>query len=120
MSKEALYQSAPWKNFTGPNLGYVIEVYEEYLEDPEKVDPELRELFDEWGAPTPGVDVMTTKGQADISFQLPANPDEYSKIVAAVKLADNIRTYGHLAAETNPLFEKEQIRRLELSESNLT
>ncbi|HLU21338.1 MAG TPA: 2-oxoglutarate dehydrogenase E1 component [Bacillaceae bacterium] len=120
MSKEALYQSAPWKNFTGPNLGYVIEVYEEYLEDPEKVDPELRELFDEWGAPTPGVDVMTTKGQADISFQLPANPDVYSKIVAAVKLADNIRTYGHLAAETNPLFEKEQIRRLELSEYNLT
>ena len=54
------------------------------------------------------LETETTKGQADVSFQIPANPDMYSKIVAAVKLADNIRTYGHLAADINPLKDKDR------------
>ncbi|MBS4176718.1 2-oxoglutarate dehydrogenase E1 component [Lederbergia citrea] len=121
MSKEASYQGTPWQNFSGPNLGYVIEVYEQYLVDPNSVDPELKELFDQWGAPSPAGEEENTKGQADVSFQMPANPDMYSKIVAAVKIADNIRTYGHLAADINPLNDKQkEIRRIELAEYNLT
>ncbi len=121
MSKQASYQGTPWHKFSGPNLGYVIEVYEQYVQDPESVDPELRGLFDQWGAPEPVAETETTQGQADVSFQLTANPDMYSKVVAAVKLADNIRTYGHLAANINPLKVKvDEIRRIELSEYNLT
>ena len=120
MGKMASYQGTPWQKFSGPNLGYVIEVYERYLEDANSVDPELKALFDQWGAPT-AIEQETTSGQADVSFQMPANPDLYSKIVAAVKLADNIRTYGHLAADINPLKDKpKEIRRIELSEYNLT
>lgn len=121
MSKQASYYGSPWENFTGPNLGYVIEVYEQYLNDPDSIDQELRHLFDQWGAPQGSFSEESTKGQADISFQLPAKPDMYSKVVAAVKLADNIRTYGHLAADIRPFnLSKSSVRRIEPSEFNLT
>ena len=29
----------------GPNTGYVLELYEQYINDPESVDPELRTWF---------------------------------------------------------------------------
>ncbi|QQZ11149.1 2-oxoglutarate dehydrogenase E1 component [Heyndrickxia vini] len=110
-----------WESFSGPNLGYVMEVYEKYVNDPESVDPEMRALFEEWGAPAISEEGLSTHGQADISFQLPTNPTVFSKMVAAVKLADNIRTYGHLAADINPLNDRNKdTRRIELSEFDLT
>ena len=39
------------QSFYGPNLGYIVELYEQYLEDPESVDAETRRYFDELGAP---------------------------------------------------------------------
>jgi len=110
-----------WDSFSGPNLGYVMEVYEQYVNDPESVEPEMRELFEQWGAPTVSDPVLSTSGQADVSFQMPANATIFSKIVSAVKLADNIRTYGHLAADINPLNNTpKDTRRIELNEYNLT
>lgn len=38
-----------WRDFHGPNLGYVMDLYEQYLEDPNSVDEELRNMFDAWG-----------------------------------------------------------------------
>ncbi|MBS4173130.1 2-oxoglutarate dehydrogenase E1 component [Bacillus sp. FJAT-49736] len=110
-----------WESFSGPNLGYVMEVYEQYLNDPDSVEPEMRELFEQWGAPTVSNAVLSTHGQADVSFQMPATATIFSKIVSAVKLADNIRTYGHLAADINPLDNTHKdTRRIELKEYNLT
>lgn len=121
MSKQASYQESPWQQFSGPNLGYVMELYEMYMNDPESVDPEMREVFDKWGAPAIAKSATTTVGQADVSFQMPAIHNQLSKTVAAVKYADNIRTYGHLIADINPIRRKEKnTRRLELSEYNLT
>lgn len=121
MSRQASQQDSPWKQFSGPNLGYVMELYEKYLNDPDSVDPEMREAFDQWGAPATAKAPETTEGQADVSFQMPAIHNQLSKIVAAVKYADNIRTYGHLIADINPIRRKEKnTRRLELSEYNLT
>jgi hypothetical protein len=34
--------------FYGPNLGYVLELYEGYREDPESVDERTREFFETW------------------------------------------------------------------------
>ncbi|GIN99235.1 2-oxoglutarate dehydrogenase E1 component [Siminovitchia terrae] len=121
MSRQASYQDSPWAQFSGPNLGYVMELYEQYLKDPDNVDPEMRAAFDQWGAPATAKQVETTEGQADVSFQMPATHNRLSKLVAAVKFADNIRTYGHLIADINPIRRKEKnTRRLELSEYNLT
>jgi hypothetical protein len=37
--------------FYGPNLGYVLELYEGYTKDPESVDEKTREFFESWNPP---------------------------------------------------------------------
>jgi 2-oxoglutarate dehydrogenase E1 component len=92
----------PWKKFHGPNLGYVMEMYEQYLQNPSLVDPELKEWFDRWGPP----ELQDTNNDDELKrfthqANVPANLLE--KYVQAVKLADYIRTFGHLDAKINPL-----------------
>jgi 2-oxoglutarate dehydrogenase E1 component len=119
MRQQSATQGVPWQHFHGPNLGYVMEMYEKFLENPESVDPELRKMFEQYGPPSTESNIE--KGRLDISFQLPSSPTMLSKVVAAVKLADNIRTYGHLAADINPLTnENKDTRRIELAEYDLT
>ncbi len=40
--------------FYGPNLGYVLELYERYTEDSESVDERTREFFETWSPPRVG------------------------------------------------------------------
>ena len=91
----------PWKDFSGPNLGYVIGQYDLYQTNPEEVDPELKSFFEISGPPSFEATVGATQGNAAIQpvgDVLPMN-----KIMSAAKLAENIRTYGHLAADIYPL-----------------
>lgn len=80
--------------FSGPNEGYVVELYERYLQNPESVDPSTREWFGHW---TPSAAVA------------PAAPDTVNAeahlrhAVGAATLAESIRRYGHLAARVDPL-----------------
>ena len=37
--------------FHGPNLGYVLDLYENYRENPESVDERTREFFETWSPP---------------------------------------------------------------------
>ncbi|MEJ2263112.1 MAG: 2-oxoglutarate dehydrogenase E1 component [Anaerolineales bacterium] len=82
-----------WKEFYGPNAGYVIELYERYLQDPNSVDQATRKFFERWSPPSeaapPGLRV-TEAPAAD-------------KIIGAVNLAHAIRAYGHLEAQLDPL-----------------
>ena len=39
------------RQFCGPNLGYVLELYEGYREDPKSVDEHTREFFETWSPP---------------------------------------------------------------------
>jgi 2-oxoglutarate dehydrogenase E1 component len=124
MTKQTMNYAEPWSQFYGPNLGYVMEMYEQYLEDPDSVDPELKQLFEQWGAPTTEAEQFEhseSAAKTHQTFRLPENPTIFSKLVAAVKLADNIRHYGHLAADINPLNnQSKDTRRIELSEFDLT
>src|SRR4028119_429730 len=45
LEKQTEYQ------FYGPNLGYVLELYERYREDPASVDEGAREFFESWSPP---------------------------------------------------------------------
>ncbi|UZJ76934.1 2-oxoglutarate dehydrogenase E1 component [Fictibacillus sp. KU28468] len=103
MSTNRPSQDSPWQGFYGPNLGYVIELFEQYSADPNSVDEELRKQFEEWGPP-PSSDEANQDAGTSLSQQAPSGVS-VSKIVAASKLAENIRTYGHLAAEIHPLEE---------------
>ncbi|MDD9149374.1 2-oxoglutarate dehydrogenase E1 component [Sporolactobacillus sp. CQH2019] len=101
---ETLAKTNPWQSFSGLNLGYVDEQYDKFLEDPDTVDPTLRDLFDKWGRP---------KSIAENPFKVHPNPEygaaensfDLDQAVGAVRLAERIRTYGHLLAHVNPLGE---------------
>ncbi|MDQ0217874.1 2-oxoglutarate dehydrogenase E1 component [Peribacillus cavernae] len=98
----------PWKVFSGPNLGYVMEQFDLYQTNPDEVDPELKTFFETYGPPSEEILTGSPQTGAPVQQQLPAlKGDSISvkKVMAAVKLAENIRTYGHLAADIYPLNE---------------
>ncbi|MCM3749021.1 2-oxoglutarate dehydrogenase E1 component [Paenibacillus pasadenensis] len=93
-----------WKDFFGPNLGYIQEQYELFSSNPESVDVSFRELFAELGAPPAELLPAAASRTAPApSGQVAVDAALLKKLVAAEKLVGNIRTYGHLAANTDPL-----------------
>jgi 2-oxoglutarate dehydrogenase E1 component len=77
--------------FHGPNSGYILELYDRYVEDPGSVDAQTRALFDHWKPDT-------TDG-----VPVEASQENIEKIVGTANLAQAIRTFGHLDAKINPL-----------------
>ncbi|HLS20682.1 MAG TPA: 2-oxoglutarate dehydrogenase E1 component [Bacillota bacterium] len=104
-----------WKNFHGPNIGYIEEQYELFKEDPEKVDPTIRELFQQYGAPQ-WID------QSDQTYVDIAAPTiDLKKVTSAMKLIDAIRRHGHLEADIYPVGkENSQAKLLKLDTYGLT
>lgn len=99
----------------GPNLGYLIDQYERYLRNSSEVEQELKELFEEMD-------------EEEIAHLLAAFPDEpkpqpgqNESMLGAAQLAENIRKYGHLAANIYPLGNIQlDISHLELDRYGLT
>ena len=79
-----------WREFTGLNRGYVLELYEKYRQDPSSVDASTRALFEQWTPPA--------EDAGELAAGLPVE-----RVVGAVNLAQSIRRYGHLAAQLDPL-----------------
>lgn len=78
--------------FYGPNLGYVLELYERYREDPGSVDEETRRFFERWSPPRIEVDGRVAEAVL-----------EAEKYVGAAKYIRSIRDFGHSAARLDPL-----------------
>jgi 2-oxoglutarate dehydrogenase E1 component len=98
-----------WQQFYGPNLGYIQEQYDIYMQNAEAVSPQYRELFAQLGAP-PLLESSGTKAPTGTREQT-QNPGESNsvdtrllkKAISAGQLAWNIRAFGHLAANIDPL-----------------
>ncbi len=111
------------REFHGPNAGYVIALYEQYVADPDSVDATTREFFSRY-TPPPEVDPADNSsavgpsksaGQSGPSETTePSAPSESSthpsgcpadidQIVFIANLAQNVREYGHLGAHLDPL-----------------
>lgn len=90
----------PWGKFHGPNLGFIVELYELYLQDANQVDPELRELFEKWGPP---IFEQSSEMEAHPFNQL----ENVEKLIKATQLAEDIRTNGHYYADIYPLEQRE-------------
>ncbi|GLC89133.1 2-oxoglutarate dehydrogenase E1 component [Lysinibacillus piscis] len=98
MSNNVTPVSSPWSAFAGPNLGYVMEQYDLFLQSPEEVEPELALLFQQFGAP------VVVEGEVAVAASPAAAPTgDLQKTLAAIHLADAIRRHGHLAADIYPL-----------------
>ncbi|MBU6080746.1 2-oxoglutarate dehydrogenase E1 component [Allobacillus halotolerans] len=90
-----------WEAFHGPNMGYVEEQYELFLDDPDAVDESLRHIFEQYGAPEwmdadDGGQVAPQSGGAT-SFT------DLKKLTSAMKLVEAIRRHGHLGADIYPV-----------------
>ncbi|MEQ9618038.1 MAG: 2-oxoglutarate dehydrogenase E1 component [Deltaproteobacteria bacterium] len=77
--------------FHGPNSGYVLELYERYLKDPDSVDSTARKIFDK------------IRPEINEEGLEEAAPQDIDKIVGAANLAQAIRAFGHLNARLDPL-----------------
>ncbi|HEX2729408.1 MAG TPA: 2-oxoglutarate dehydrogenase E1 component, partial [Rubrobacteraceae bacterium] len=82
------------REFFGPNLGYVLELYENYREDPDSVDESARQFFESWSPPRLGA--PSSNGQV-------APEVDVEKAVGASKHIRHIRDFGHRAAHLDPL-----------------
>ena len=90
-----LLQRETENQFFGPNLGYVLELYEQYREDPDSVDGRTREFFESWTPPRvdgPGTNGHQVAPEVDVE-----------KAVGASKHVRHIRDFGHRAAKLDPL-----------------
>ncbi|MFW6075074.1 MAG: 2-oxoglutarate dehydrogenase E1 subunit family protein, partial [Chloroflexota bacterium] len=78
--------------FHGPNAGYVVELYEQYLDDPESVSPEVRRFFADWTPPSTDIAAPTAAAGVDAS-----------RIIAVASYVNAIRRHGHRAAKLSPI-----------------
>src|SRR5438045_18808 len=85
------------RTFYGPNAGYVLELYERYLQDPASVDAATRAIFDTWSLEKPPAAAPVETPTIEQA------PIDVSRVVAASALAHAIRERGHLAAHLDPL-----------------
>lgn len=117
MSSNYSDAKSPWSSITGPNLGYVMEMYDLYQESPELLDPEFVEMFKQYGPP---VEVNVQTSATDTAAGTVA-PNQFGKVLAAVQLAEAIRAHGHLASDIYPLNDQEKdTSRMEASTYGLT
>ena len=82
--------------FHGPNAGYILDRYEQYLADPTSVDPDLRTFFADFTPHSPN-------GTATAAAASTQPAVDISAVVAAVSLTEAIREFGHLVAQLDPL-----------------
>ena len=86
--------------FYGPNLGYVLELYESYRSDPQSVDEKTREFFDAWSPPQ----VPEINGHGANGAVSGVAPEvDVEKAVGASKHVRHRRDFGHRAARLDPL-----------------
>lgn len=107
----------PWADVKGPNMGYILEQYDLYSQDPSLVDKSFKELFDVWGNPEA---MMDNEEQSSNHISMNVLLNKMRKLVSAVTLAENIRAYGHLEADIFPLEKQPSNELLNLTSYKLT
>ena len=75
------------KEFHGPNLGYILELYERYRDDPNAVDEATRKLFEQWSPAETNSASPTSRKDATSNLL---------SLTGAANLAQEIRLYGYL------------------------
>jgi len=93
-------QNLSESQFYGPNLGYVLELYDNYLRDPDSVDEATREFFENWSPPR---DVSLSGNGHAPGAAAEASGVEADRVVGAAKYIRSLRDFGHSAARLDPL-----------------
>lgn len=88
-----------YPHFHGPNIGYILELLEQYQQDPESVDSETRAFFKNW---EPLLNLSVSAGAIADNSNF-ASASTIQQAVGARAYATAIRLYGHLQASLDPL-----------------
>lgn len=93
--------------FQGPNLGYVLGLYESFREDPDSVDEETRRFFESWRPPEQNgsspAPVSTNGAGASAASGTSVAGVDIDEVIGAAKYIRSIRDFGHSAAQLDPL-----------------
>ena len=79
MSNNVDTHRSPYAAFSGPNLGYVMEMYDLFKTSPESIDAELADMFSRFGAP-----ILEEGKQAQAVGAVP--PGNFGKVLSAYQL----------------------------------
>ncbi|MBA4155872.1 MAG: 2-oxoglutarate dehydrogenase E1 component [Gemmatimonadetes bacterium] len=91
---------ADLRTFHGPNAGFVLELYERFLENPESVEASWRAFFE--NTPPAFPDDAADGPLPAMGARLAAGVD-IQHVLGGRELARTIRSRGHTAARLNPL-----------------
>jgi 2-oxoglutarate dehydrogenase E1 component len=112
---------------THSHPAYIEGLYQDFIQNPESVDPEYRKFFEGFDFALSGVTNGHETATASPSIEgQRLDPDQLNKEFSVFRLIEAYRKVGHLVARTNPIRErKDRGARLELkyfglSESDLT
>ncbi|MBC3767726.1 2-oxoglutarate dehydrogenase E1 component [Neptunicella marina] len=134
MQKSAMKAWWDSSHMAGGNAAYIEEIYEAYLENPQDVAPEWREVFDQLPA-VEGVEVETKHSDVRDLFKKlaqlgpagrvsapAASGGTDAKQVKVLQLINAYRFRGHQHANLDPLglWKQERVRDLELSHHELS
>ena len=107
---EKLRRTSP---FSGANAAYIEQLYEDYLLDPDSIDPGWREHFDALPGESATVDTPHSKIRQQFAEQAKAaanatpckklTPDAAEKQSAVLRLINAYRVRGHQNASLDPL-----------------
>ena len=108
------------------HTAYFAELYDQYLQNPDSVEPSWRAFFQgfDFGMQESEVSEEVLK-EAPVSFEEGKIPDYVIKEFRVIRLIDGYRTRGHLFTKTNPVRERRKyrptldIQNFELSEEDL-
>ncbi len=109
-----MVESEFYKQFHGPNAGYVLYLYERYTSDPNTVDPSTRAVFERWNpltelcAASAGLSDAPPAATHSTPFIKGASQGERTgdtvmKVVMTARVARLVREIGHLTAHIDPL-----------------
>ncbi len=87
------------REFYGPNAGYVLDLHERYLRDPQSVTAEWRSFFGGFSIQPEAAAAASPAGTSG------ASAVDLTKVLGAHDLAETIRARGHTAARLSPISE---------------
>ncbi len=106
---------------TGPSAAYIESLYNEFVKDPNSVDPEWKKFFEgfDFALTTSPEKITAIKGATQQGGAL--SEDALAKELAVFELIRAYRKRGHLAATTNPIrARKNRFPQLDLDRFNLS
>ncbi len=92
--------------FHGPNSGYIIGLYELYLQNPSSIDEKTRKIFDKWNPDLNGSDDLSKSDRTfpNIGCDVVSRDHiDIKKAVSVSNLARSIRSHGHMESNIDPL-----------------